>query len=295
MRRRLQKALNRPVILPSDGKIDAALRAVRQNQAAGIVVAVLGTSIAAAVTGGLVLGPLAIAAACIPAVGIPAQLGFWKPLDKELTLTLEVDAVVLLLEVDAARQLSAVQTAMATKRGSNPDCGMTLTGTDIKAVFAPVQPEPVQPEPVQPEPVQPEPVQPEPVQPEPVQPEPVQPEPVQPEPVQPEPVQPEPVQPEPVQPEPVQPEPVEPAVPVPVASAPVVPVVPVVPGGRVAPAGAGVRVGLTVVGSGLLLLSLTLIPEDIHTLLTRAASAILVVGALVVGAAVMNGDWLDRR
>jgi hypothetical protein len=54
-------------------------------------------------------------------------------------------------------------------------------------------------------------------------------------------------------------------------------------------------VGLTVVGSGLLLLSLTLIPEDIHTLLTRAASAILVVGALMVGAAVMNGDWLDRR
>jgi hypothetical protein len=232
MRRRLQKALNRPVILPSDGKIDAALRAVRQNQAAGIAVAVLGTSIAAVVTGGLVLGPLGIAAACIPAVGIPAQLGFWKPLDKELTLTLEVDAVVLLLEVDAARQLSAVQTAMATKRGSNPDYGMTLTGTDIKEVFAPVVPEPVAPEPV------------------------------------------------------------APAVPVPVASAPVVPVV---PGGRVAPAGAGVRVGLTVVGSGLLLLSLTLIPEDIHTLLTRAASAILVVGALLVGAAVMNGDWLDRR
>jgi hypothetical protein len=193
-------------------------------------VAALGTSIAAVVTGGLLLGPLAIAAACIPAVGIPAQLGFWKTLDKELTLTLEVDAGVLLLEVDAARQLSAVQTAMATKRGSNPDCGMTLTGTDIKAVFAPVVPEPVAP-----------------------------------------------------------------AGPVPVASVPVVPVVPVVPGGRVAPAGAGVRVGLTVVGSGLLLLSLTLIPEDIHTLLIRAASAILVVGALMVGAAVMNGDWLDRR
>jgi hypothetical protein len=56
MRRRLQKALNRPVILPSDGKIDAALRAVRQNQAAGIALAALGTSIAAVVTGGLVLG-----------------------------------------------------------------------------------------------------------------------------------------------------------------------------------------------------------------------------------------------
>jgi hypothetical protein len=54
----------------------------------------------------------------------------------------------------------------------------------------------------------------------------------------------------------------------------------------------GVRMGLAVIGSGLLLLALTIIPEDIHTLMTRVASLILVVGVLIIGGALANGSWL---
>jgi hypothetical protein len=61
---------------------------------------------------------------------------------------------------------------------------------------------------------------------------------------------------------------------------------------RIAPVRAGVRMGLTVFGGGLLLLALTIIPEDIHGLMIKVASAILVVGALMVGAAAANGSWL---
>jgi hypothetical protein len=61
---------------------------------------------------------------------------------------------------------------------------------------------------------------------------------------------------------------------------------------RIAPVRAGVRMGLTVFGGGLLLLALTIIPDDIHGLMIKVASAILVVGALMVGAAVTNGSWL---
>jgi hypothetical protein len=56
--------------------------------------------------------------------------------------------------------------------------------------------------------------------------------------------------------------------------------------------GVGVLLGFTVISGGLLLLALTLISQDIHGLMIRAASAILVVGALIVGAAVANGNWL---
>ena len=61
---------------------------------------------------------------------------------------------------------------------------------------------------------------------------------------------------------------------------------------HITPVRAGVRMGLTVIGGGLLLLALTLIPEDIHGLMIKVASAILVVGAVIVGAAVTNGSWL---
>lgn len=53
----------------------------------------------------------------------------------------------------------------------------------------------------------------------------------------------------------------------------------------------GVQLGLSVIGGGILLLALTLIPEDIHTLMTRVASAILVAGAVIVGVTVANGNW----
>ena len=53
--------------------------------------------------------------------------------------------------------------------------------------------------------------------------------------------------------------------------------------------------GFTVIGAGLLLLALTLIPQDVHGLMIRAASAILVVGVLIVGTAVANGNWLKGR
>jgi len=47
--------------------------------------------------------------------------------------------------------------------------------------------------------------------------------------------------------------------------------------------------------SGILLLALTLIPENIHGLMTKAATVILIVGALIVAAAVANGSWLKER
>lgn len=57
----------------------------------------------------------------------------------------------------------------------------------------------------------------------------------------------------------------------------------------------GVRMGLAVAGSGLLLLALSIIPEDIQTLMTRVASLVLVVGVLVIGGALANGSWLKGR
>jgi hypothetical protein len=54
---------------------------------------------------------------------------------------------------------------------------------------------------------------------------------------------------------------------------------------------AGLLLGFTVITGGLLLLALTLISQDIHGLMIKAASAILVVGALIVGAAMANGKW----
>jgi hypothetical protein len=57
----------------------------------------------------------------------------------------------------------------------------------------------------------------------------------------------------------------------------------------------GVRLGIAVAGSGLLLLALTIIPQDIHTLMTRVASVILVVGVLIVGFALANSSWLKGR
>jgi hypothetical protein len=53
----------------------------------------------------------------------------------------------------------------------------------------------------------------------------------------------------------------------------------------------GVLLGFTVITGGLLLLALTLISQDIHGLMIKAASAILVVGALIVGAAMVSGKW----
>jgi hypothetical protein len=61
------------------------------------------------------------------------------------------------------------------------------------------------------------------------------------------------------------------------------------------PVQTGVRMGLAVVGSGFLLLALTIIPEDIHTLATSVASLILVVGVLIIGGALANGSWLKAR
>jgi hypothetical protein len=57
----------------------------------------------------------------------------------------------------------------------------------------------------------------------------------------------------------------------------------------------GVRLGIAVAGSGLLLLALTVIPEDIHTLMIRVASVILVVGVLIVGFALANSSALKGR
>jgi hypothetical protein len=57
----------------------------------------------------------------------------------------------------------------------------------------------------------------------------------------------------------------------------------------------GVRMGLAVAGSGLLLLALSIIPEDIQTLMTRVASLVLVVGVLIISGALANGSWLKGR
>jgi hypothetical protein len=53
--------------------------------------------------------------------------------------------------------------------------------------------------------------------------------------------------------------------------------------------------GIAVIAGGIVLLALTLIPEDIHGLMTKAATVILIVGALIVAAAVANGSWLKER
>jgi len=68
-----------------------------------------------------------------------------------------------------------------------------------------------------------------------------------------------------------------------------------VPGSRIDLQRAGVKMGLTVIAAGLLLLALTLIPHDIHGLTTRAASVMLIVGALIVGYAMADGGWPKGR
>jgi len=65
----------------------------------------------------------------------------------------------------------------------------------------------------------------------------------------------------------------------------------------IGPVRVGIRMGITVIAAGLLLLALTMIAQDIHGIMTKVASAILVVGAVIVGAALANSDWfkgLDR-
>jgi hypothetical protein len=68
-----------------------------------------------------------------------------------------------------------------------------------------------------------------------------------------------------------------------------------VPGSRIELVRAGVRMGFTVVVAGLLLLTLSLIPHDIHRLMTRAAIVIVIVGVLLVGAAMADGSWSKGR
>jgi hypothetical protein len=68
-----------------------------------------------------------------------------------------------------------------------------------------------------------------------------------------------------------------------------------VPDSRIDLVRAGVKMGLTVMAAGLLLLALTLIPHDIHGLTTRAASVMLIVGALIVGYAMADSGWHKGR
>jgi len=65
----------------------------------------------------------------------------------------------------------------------------------------------------------------------------------------------------------------------------------------IGPVRIGIRMGITVFAAGLLLLALTIIAQDIHGIMTKVACAILVVGVVIVGAALANSDWfrgLDR-
>jgi hypothetical protein len=72
MRRELQKALGRPVILPDERPLTRATRAVVKRRGVLIGLGVLGVSIASVVvTGGAAAVGLGIAAASLPAVNIP--------------------------------------------------------------------------------------------------------------------------------------------------------------------------------------------------------------------------------
>lgn len=204
MRSALQKALQRPVSLPDERLFDQAKRMVLEHRHVIIGLAVLGTGIASVATAGVAAGALAITAASLPALDFPAFFDT-KTLDPDLTVTLEPDAVVHLLEVDVGERAEQVLAAINRKRGTGPDGRVTLSRADLTWARQPV------------------------------------------------------------------------------------------PGRRVELARAGVWLGGTVIAAGILLLALTLIPEDIHGLMTKAASVILIVGALIVAAAVANGSWLKER
>jgi hypothetical protein len=207
MRRELQKALKRPVILPDERRRDQAIRTVLEHRQVVIGLGVLGVGIASAVTAGAASVGLAIGAACLPAANFPAFFGTGA-LDLNLAVTLESAAVALLLDMkDAGKQAHAVGAAIA-KSSTGPNGRVTLSGEDIAAVASAAQP---------------------------------------------------------------------------------------VPGVRIEPVRVGVRMGFTVISAGLLLLALTLIPQDVHGLIIRAASAILVVGVLIACNAVANGSWLKGR
>ena len=207
MRRGLQKALKRPVILPDERQRDRAIRKLIEHRQVVIGLGALGVGIASAVTAGAASVGLAIGAACLPAANVPAFFGTGA-LDPNLTVTLEWAAVVLLLDMkDAGKQAHAVGAAIA-KLSTGPNGRVRLSGEDIAAVTSAAQP---------------------------------------------------------------------------------------VPDVRIEPVRAGVLMGFTVISAGLLLLALTLIPQDVHGLIIRAASAILVVGVLIVGTALANGNWLKGR
>ena len=205
MRSALQKALKRPVILPNERRFDQAKRTVMKHRRAVLGLAAVGTGIASVATAGAAAAILAICAASLPVLDFPTFFDTGV-LDPNLSVTLESDAVALLLEMDnAGERAKTVQAAIDKKRSFGPDGRLRLSGEDIKAVNSPPQ---------------------------------------------------------------------------------------LAPGIHIPPVRVGVRMGFAVIGAGLLLLALTIIPQDIHMLMTRVASAILVVGALIVGAAAANGNWL---
>jgi hypothetical protein len=204
MRHELQKALNRPVILPNERRFDQAKRTVVHRRKVIIGLGILGASIASVITGGVATPILAITAASLPIVDYPTFFDINVP-DPNLAITLEQDAVAALLDItDVEQRVKAVQAAINKKRGTGADGRWTLSRADITPERLPV------------------------------------------------------------------------------------------PGSRIDLVRAGVKMGLTVIAAGLLLLALTLIPHDIHGLTTRAASVMLIVGALIVGYAMADGGWPKR-
>jgi hypothetical protein len=205
MRRGLQKALKRPVILPDERWFVRAKRQVVEHRGAIIGLGMAGVGVASVVTGGAVALGLGIGAACLPALNLPA---FFDPLvfDPNLAVTLKADAVVSLLNIDAGSRAEVLEAAIGKISNTGRDKRVTLSGDDIAAAVKKPVPD-VHTDPVR----------------------------------------------------------------------------------------AGVGVGLTVMCAGVLLLALTLIPEGIHGLMTRAASVILIVGVLIVAAVVANSRWLAGR
>jgi hypothetical protein len=205
LRRELQKALKRPVILLEERRFDQAKRAVVDHRRAVIGLGVLGVSIASVATAGVASAILIITAASLPAVDFPTFFGA-KALDPNQGIILEPDAVAELLDMpDVGQRAEVVLAAINKKRGTGPDVRMMLSGADITEARKPM------------------------------------------------------------------------------------------PGRRIELGRAGIQMGFTVIVAGLLLLALSLIPHDIHRLMTRAASVILIVGVLLVGAALADGGWPKRR
>lgn len=131
MRHELQKALNRPVILPNERRFDKAKRMVINRRKVIIGLGVLGASIASVVTGGIATPILAVAAASLPIVDYPTFFGINVP-DPNLAITLEQDAVAALLDItDVEQRVKAVQAAINKKRGTGADDKWTLSRTDI--------------------------------------------------------------------------------------------------------------------------------------------------------------------